>query len=184
MRRSPSRWRVTAALLLPVLLVGAVRDPEPPTRIRVGMLLDGRGGARRDMVVTVRDGRITSIDPFRAGTAVTWDLSTLTMLPGLIDTHVHIDGHFGPDGRADTRTETPEERLRATAENAQRTLRAGFTTVQSLGAPLDLELRRGIREGRFEGPRVLTSAGQWSDATRPPRRFAHGFARASPMGPM
>lgn len=168
MRRSPSRWRVTATLLLPVLLVGAVRDPEPPTRIRVGMLLDGRGGARRDMVVTVRDGRITSIDPFRAGTAVTWDLSTLTMLPGLIDTHVHIDGHFGPDGRADTRTETPEERLRATAENAQRTLRAGFTTVQSLGAPLDLELRRGIREGRFEGPRVLTSAGQWSDATRPP----------------
>ena len=171
MRRSPSRWRVTAALLLPVLLVGAVRDPEPPTRIRVGMLLDGRGGARRDMVVTVRDGRITSIDPFRAGTAVTWDLSTLTMLPGLIDTHVHIDGHFGPDGRADTRTETPEERLRATAENAQRTLRAGFTTVQSLGAPLDLELRRGIREGRFEGPRVLTSAGQWSDATRPPEEI-------------
>jgi len=162
------QWRIAAALLLPILLVGAIRDPEPPVRIRVGALLDGRGGSRRDVVVTVRDGRITSIDPFRAGTVVTWDLSTLTMLPGLIDTHVHIDGHFGPDGRADSRSETPEERLRATAENAQRTLRAGFTTVQSLGAPIDLELRREIQAGRFEGPRVLTSAGQWSDASRPP----------------
>ncbi len=168
MRGISLRWRIAAVLLLPVLLVGAVRDPGPPLRLRVGTLLDGRGGMRRDVVVVVRDGRIAAVEPYRAGTAVTWDLSALTLLPGLIDTHVHIDGHFGPDGRADTRGETAEQRLRAAAENAQRTLRAGFTTVQSLGAPIDLDLRRGLREGRFEGPRLLTSAGQFTDASQSP----------------
>ena len=172
MHRVPTAWRAATALLLTALvLTGAAPAPDPALRIRVGTLLDGRGGSRRDVVVTVRDGRIAAITAYRPGTPVTWDLSALTMLPGLIDTHVHIDGHFGPDGRADTRGETPQERLRATAENAQRTLRAGFTTVQSLGAPIDLELRRGIREGRFEGPRVLTSAGQWTDASRPPEEI-------------
>jgi imidazolonepropionase-like amidohydrolase len=108
-------------------------------------------------VVTVRDRRITAVAPHRPGMPVTWDLSALTLLPGLIDTHVHLDGHFGPSGRADNRGETPEQRLRAAEENAQRTVRAGFTTVQSLGAPIDLTLREELRAGRAEGPRLLTS---------------------------
>ncbi|MEK0431423.1 MAG: hypothetical protein RL139_1227 [Gemmatimonadota bacterium] len=172
MLRVSTSWRTAALLLLVAVLTGGAPTQGPPAiRIRVGTLLDGRGGQQRDVLVTVRGGRIQAIDAYRPGVPVTWDLSALTMLPGLIDTHVHIDGHFGPDGRADTQRETPAERLRATAENAQRTLRAGFTTVQSLGAAIDLDLRRGITEGRFEGPRVLTSVAQFTDASRSPEEI-------------
>jgi imidazolonepropionase-like amidohydrolase len=150
----------------------------PALRIRAGTLLDGRGGVQRDVVVTVRGQRIVAVAPYRAGMAVAWDLSGHTLLPGLIDTHVHIDGHFGPTGRADTRGETPEQRLRAAEENAQRTLRAGFTTVQSLGAPLDLTLREEIRAGRAEGPRLLTSVAQLTDATLSPDSL-RGWVRAT-----
>ena len=150
----------------------------PALRIRAGTLLDGRGGVQRDVVVTVRGQRIVAVAPYRAGLAVAWDLSGHTLLPGLIDTHVHIDGHFGPTGRADNRGETPAQRLRAAEENAQRTLRAGFTTVQSLGAPIDVALRDAIRAGRTEGPRLLTSVAQLTDATLSPDSL-RGWVRAT-----
>ena len=139
-----------------------------PLTIRAGTLLDGKGGVQRDVVITVVGSRITGIAPFRAGERVSWDLSRLTLLPGLIDTHVHMEAHFGSDGRAANRGETPAERLRAAAENAQRTLLAGFTTVQSLGSAMDLELRSAINAGTYAGPRLLTSAGQFSDTSRTP----------------
>lgn len=59
MRSFLPRWRIAAALLLPILLGGALPTPSL-RRIRVGALLDGRGGSRRDVVVTVRDGRIAT----------------------------------------------------------------------------------------------------------------------------
>lgn len=139
-----------------------------PVTIRAGTLLDGVGGSARDVLVTVEGTRIVRIAPYRAGDPVTWDLSRMTLLPGLIDTHVHLDAHFGADGRAGNRGETAEERLLAAAANAQRTLRAGFTTVQSLGSAQDIALRAAIASGRYEGPRILTSAGQFSDTSRSP----------------
>jgi len=142
-----------------------------PVTIRAGAMLDGLGGVRRDVVITVEGSRITRIAPWRSGTVVTWDLSDRTVLPGLIDTHVHIDGHFGADGRANTRGETPEQRLRAAMENARVTLHAGFTTVQSLGAAIDLDLRAAIADGRTQGPRVLTSVAQFSDTSRTPEQI-------------
>src|SRR4029434_6445826 len=72
-------------------------------------------------------------------------------------THVHIDTHFGKDGRATSQGETPSQSMLFAAENAYVTLDAGFTTVQSIGSPLDVDLRAAIARGIIPGPRLLTS---------------------------
>jgi imidazolonepropionase-like amidohydrolase len=75
-----------------------------------------------------------------------------------------MDWHFGPDGSfgagPGAQRETTAERDRAIQENANKTLMAGFTTVQSVGSPLDVWLRAAIADGRIAGPRLLTSLGQ------------------------
>src|SRR5687768_6127103 len=95
------------------LLAGLVGPltAQTPTTLRVGTLIDGQGGLQRNAVVTVQDGRIQRIEPGRTG-PVTYDLSHLTLLPGLIDTHVHIGGRFGKDGTTARREgETAGDRL-------------------------------------------------------------------------
>lgn len=130
--------------------------------IRAARLLDGRGGAAADAVVTVRDGTIVAVGACEG--PVTHDLGDATLLPGLIDVHVHIDWRFQPDGRFGERPGAPPETVAqmeaAILENARATLAAGFTTVQSLGSPLDVPLRDAIAAGIVPGPRLLTSAGQ------------------------
>jgi imidazolonepropionase-like amidohydrolase len=130
--------------------------------IRAARLLDGRGGALANGVVAVRDGTIVAVGACEG--PVTHALDDATLLPGLIDVHVHIDWRFQPDGRfgqrPDAPPETPAQAEAAILENARLTLAAGFTTVQSLGSPLDVLLRAAIAEGLVPGPRLLTSAGQ------------------------
>ena len=88
-----------------------------------------------------------------------YDLTEFTLLPGLIDTHVHISWHFDRNGRYATRAsnESPQEAMLFIAENAYLALQSGFTTVQSMGNPSDRELRDAINRGILPGPRVLTS---------------------------
>lgn len=130
---------------------------DTPTTIRVGLLIDGAGDTRRNARVFVEDGEITRVDGLRG--AVTYDLSDLTLMPGWIDTHVHLASHFDPDERVHrpTTAETAAESMLHAVANAYRTLMAGFTTVQSLGSPIDLPLRDAIARGDIPGPRVLTS---------------------------
>jgi imidazolonepropionase-like amidohydrolase len=70
---------------------------------------------------------------------------------------VHLDTHFGPDGRATTRGETPQQSILYEAENAYVDLMSGFTTLQSIGSPLDVDVRAAIARGIMPGPRLLTS---------------------------
>ncbi|HZI29278.1 MAG TPA: FG-GAP-like repeat-containing protein [Gemmatimonadaceae bacterium] len=137
--------------------------------IRAGTLIDGRGAAQRDVLVIVRGGRIDRVVPAStAGLTITHDLRRYTLLPGLIDTHVHIDSHFGPDGRATNQGETPAQRSYGGLQNAYFTLMAGYTTVQSLGSVADTALRAAIQRGDAKGPRILTSLGSLSDTTHTP----------------
>jgi imidazolonepropionase-like amidohydrolase len=130
--------------------------------IRAGTVLDGRGGTMRDVAVVVRGSIIDRINTAPSGTS-TYDLRGLTLLPGLIDTHVHIGWHFGKSGRIDNEGETPVEAALYGAENAYVTLMAGMTTVQSVGAPSDVPLRDAIARGVIPGPRLLTSIRQIMD---------------------
>ena len=124
--------------------------------IRAASAFDGRGRSVPNAMVVVRGGKIISVESAATG-AATYDLRGLTLLPGLIDTHVHLDTHFGKDGRATSQGETPQQSILYEAENAYITLMAGFTTVQSIGSPLDVDVRAAIARGLFPGPRLLTS---------------------------
>jgi imidazolonepropionase-like amidohydrolase len=95
---------------------------------------------------------------------VTYDLSNLTLLPGFIDTHVHIGWHFDAKGRYHAGPEPADQAALYGAENAFITLMAGFTTVQSVGAASDKPLRDAIARGVLPGPRILTSLGSVSNA--------------------
>jgi len=80
------------------------------------------------------------------------------LIPGLIDTHIHMDLH----GMADTFQENlVEDKLRTlrTAREMEDTLRAGFTTIRNLGSVnyIDFAVKAGIEQGLIKGPRILTS---------------------------
>jgi len=142
-----------------------------PVTIRAGKLIDGRGGVQQNVVVRVDGGKITSVG--KSGGPVTYDLSKYTLLPGFIDTHVHILWHFGKDGRFDNRGETPDDRITAGIENARITVMNGFTTVQSVGEAADLELRKRVDRPCpptadcviLSAPRILTSVRQVNERT-------------------
>ena len=153
------------ALLWAALASGTSAQGQP-TVIRAASAFDGTGRTIANATIVVRDGRIVSVESGATPAApkrdsreggATYDLRGLTVLPGLIDTHVHLDTHFGADGRATSRGETPQQSILYEAENAYITLMAGFTTVQSIGSPLDVDVRAAIARGVMPGPRLLTS---------------------------
>jgi len=136
--------------------LGAIACRQEPVTIRAGLLLDGRGDQRRDVMLTIVGSRIRAVEDWR-GQPVTWDLSRFTVLPGLIDAHVHISGFFNHEGRASIAQESQSELRAALAANASATLGAGFTTVASMGAWDDRWLRGAIERQEIPGPRILTS---------------------------
>ncbi len=148
-------------------LVAAGRTAQTPMApetitIRAARLLDGRGGTHSNAVIEIRGSKIAAIDQRRG--AVTYDLGDVTLMPGMIDVHVHVDWHFQPNGlfgqRPGQPRETPEQADRAIQANLDALLDAGFTTVQSLGAPGDKARRDAITAGTMRGPRILSSLGQ------------------------
>jgi imidazolonepropionase-like amidohydrolase len=119
---------------------------------------------QRNAVVAVEGSRIAKVGDGAAETA-TYDFPRFTVMPGMIDAHVHIGAHFGKDGRAATPGETPAEAALYGAENAYAMLMAGFTTVQSIGAASDVPLRDAIGSGRLPGPRLLTAVSPLTDTS-------------------
>jgi imidazolonepropionase-like amidohydrolase len=155
--RSTSAASLIAAGLLASRLTAAEGDRIPSVTIHAARVLDGRGSVVANGVVTVEGGKITGVAPAAAGAAYTYEIGDATLLPGLIDVHVHLDWFFGPGGKfgeTDVLAGWPAE---AVAANAKETLLAGFTTVQSLGADDDKPLRDAIAAGVLVGPRLLTS---------------------------
>ena len=145
---------------LAAALAAIVLQPAPPSRIviAVGTALDGRGGVIRDTRLVIQDGKIAAVDPRAA--PIDYDLRKLTVSPGWIDTHVHLNWHFDDQRKSVSGGEPPEQAALFTAEDAWMTLQGGFTTVQSVGAAIDGPVRDRINRGLLPGPRVLTSLRQ------------------------
>ena len=126
--------------------------------------------------MTVTGDKIVEVVGDSSEREATYNLSRLTLLPGLIDTHVHILWHFGEDGRFESTGDTPAQRELYGAENAWLTLIGGFTTVQSVGEPGDLDLRAALARGVLPGPRLLTSVRQINERTGAARGNAAALA--------
>jgi imidazolonepropionase-like amidohydrolase len=147
-----------------------IRAQTQRTTIRAASAFDGKGRTIPNVTIVVANGKIADVRSGEAG-AATYDLRGLTILPGLIDTHVHLDTHFGKDGRASNKGETPAQSILYEAENAWVTLMAGFTTVQSIGSPSDVEVRAAIARGVMPGPRLLTSIRPINENTGTPAQI-------------
>ena len=172
-----------ASLFLVALLVAPAARAQNPIVIRAGRLIDGRGNVQQNVLIVVRDGKIERVGgPLRPQETITHDLSAYTLLPGLIDTHVHIDSHFGPDGRATNQGETASQRFYAATQNAYVTLMAGYTTVQSIGSVTDSTLKKAITRGDVKGPRLLTSLGSLNDTSRTPDQIRSWVQNQVRMG--
>ena len=142
--------------------------------------------------IMVEDGRITSIQTGKIapeGTQIV-DLSGLTVMPGLIDTHVHltVDATIP---RGTTVNAKYSESYFATMglRNALTTVRAGFTTVRDLGGPMEasIAVREALSEGSFNGPRLLIAGdalsiigGHGDHANTYAPRIAQAVREASP----
>jgi imidazolonepropionase-like amidohydrolase len=152
--------RTAAVLGLLTLLASVGVAAQEPIVIHAGQVIDGRGNRLGPATVVVRGSTIERVDPGLAGSP-TYDLSDLTLMPGGIDTHVHIASHFDDDDRVhrarDDSPEPPETLALYVAENAYVTLMAGLTTVQSMGARVDGPVRDAIARGTLPGPRLLTT---------------------------
>lgn len=130
--------------------------------IVVGNLIaDPSVGTSGPAVILVEDGRIKEIakgtsNPFQADSVV--DLSSKTVVPGLIDLHVHLTGDPGGDFR-DEAVDPDEWGVVMGVKNAALTVKAGFTTVREAGSAQNTAfvLRRGTAEGKIVGPRIVAA---------------------------
>jgi imidazolonepropionase-like amidohydrolase len=168
--------------ILPLLLLALFAIPasapaeqaaaEPVIVIHAGTLLDRPGRPPRQRAsIIVRGGRIEAVQdgfvPVPAGGRLI-DLSDRFVLPGLIDSHVHLGtDRAGIEGQVADFTESVPLRSFEAAWNAQKTLDAGFTTVRNLGSDdgITLGLRDAIARGWATGPRIIDAGTSISATT-------------------
>ena len=161
------RSKTLLTTILAILGTGAAlwsQTPQQVTAVRAGRLFDAKSGALlANQTVVITGERITDVGPsdriqIPAGAKII-DLSRATVLPGLIDTHLHVF----PIGDGGSARESPQYRELLALVNAQKDLNSGFTTVCDLqsegGGYGTVDLRNAINRGIVQGPRLLV-AGQ------------------------
>ena len=142
-----------------VLQTQAAQPAAARIAIRAARLVDGQGGAPvADAVVLIEGDRIAAASPrltIPAGTEVI-DLTSSTLLPGLIDAHTHITGGDPREYYEKLFRRSPIDQAVEAHLYARHTLEAGFTTVRDVGAAefVDVGLRKAIDSGLVAGPRM------------------------------
>ena len=151
----------TSAQALQAPAVAAVSAEQPTTFVQVGRLLADPASGRvlRDKTLVIRGNQIVEIRDGFVGDGKVVDLRSAFVLPGLIDSHVHLTGESSPNSRLDGVTQSDATQAMVGARFARRTLNAGFTTVADLGASNEaiFALRDAVRRGDVPGPRIIAS---------------------------
>ena len=132
------------------------------TLIHCGSLIDGKSNDVQSQVTLVIEGnKITAIEKgFRAATGSDKliDLSKKTVMPGLVDMHVHLESETNKDQALQRFTLNDADVAFRSTVFARKTLMAGFTTVRDLGGSgVNIALRNAINQGTVVGPRILTA---------------------------
>jgi len=151
------RKLATAILLLSSLFVHAQR-----TIIYCGQLIDVKAQqVLTQMSIIVEGNKIVDLQKGYTAAAATdkiIDLKSRTVLPGLIDCHVHMETEIGPNRQLKGFTQNPPDIAFESAVIAKTTLMAGFTTVRDVGGSgVNISLRNAIKKGITIGPRILTA---------------------------
>ena len=139
----------------------ALSAEQPTTFVQVGRLLADPASGRvlRDKTLVIRGNQIVEIRDGFVGEGEVVDLRGAFVLPGLIDSHVHLTGQQSPTSRMEEVTQSNAAQAMVGARYARRTLNAGFTTVADLGASNEaiFALRDAVRRGDVPGPRIIAS---------------------------
>ncbi len=159
--------RARSLAVLSLVACAALVSAQETVVIRAGVLLDGKGEARREQVIVVRGNRIEALGDAAtvkvpAGATVV-DLSRATVLPGLVDAHTHIflQGEDPNEGGYDAQLLMHGLAYRAARAtvSARRALEQGFTTIRDLeteGAGYgDVGIKQAIERGHIPGPRMF-----------------------------
>ena len=132
------------------------------TFIHCGNLIDGKSNeVQAQMTIVVQGNKIVGIEkgfskPGESDKLL--DLSTKTVLPGLIDMHVHLEGETNKDQQLQEFTLNDADVAFRSTVYARQTLLAGFTTVRDLGGSgVNISLRNAINQGLVVGPRIFTA---------------------------
>lgn len=171
-----------------VLLLSCFQLAAQKQFIQCGRLIDGKSDKLRlEMTIVVADGMIESVQKGyiapENGIDRLIDCRNLTVMPGLMDMHVHIEGETSPDHYLKRFTQNREVTAFESLKYAERTLMAGFTTVRDLGGSgVNIALRDAINKGIVMGPRIFTcgksiaSTGGHADPSSGFRRTLEGDA--------
>jgi imidazolonepropionase-like amidohydrolase len=172
----------------------ARQTPAAPaaTCVQAGRLLadPATGKVETEKTLVVEGGKVSRIaDGYVSdGCQKVVDLKDSFVLPGLIDSHVHLTSEQGPNARLEEFTKTRSDLALDGAWNAMKTLKAGFTTVADLGAPNEsiFALRDAIKAGRVPGPRIIASGsaisvhgGHGDPANGMPEELVHAYRPTS-----
>lgn len=149
-------------LVLWVVLAGG--NVAADTLIHAGRLIDGQSNeVAEGMTVRVRGSQIATIERGYSSAGaddILIDLTDHTVMPGLMDMHVHLTEEYSPDSRLNKFITNEADYAFRAALYSRRTLEAGFTVVRNLGDSFNVSvaLRGAIERGDIPGPRIFTAA--------------------------
>jgi len=133
------------------------------TYIHCGNIIDTENGKQlKNKTIIVSDDKIVSVENGfvepKNKNDIAIDLKSNTIIPGLIDLHVHLENQFDPKKGRLNLTANESDIAFNSIDYAKKTLLAGFTTVRDLGGTgVNISLRNAINKGKLVGPRIFTS---------------------------